>query len=217
MTPDDAAPDSPRLGEAEQSRIRRLRHHGDRVRSAGARLLLKAMLQQHFGVEPGSAELVAVSRTAKPVLHIDGSPSMLRANVAHAGHLVVAAVTVGREVGVDVESVPATDFPDFDAVALSHEERRAVRSLPPELRGTARADYWVRKEAYVKATGCGLAVDPRTLSFEGSLASLPMACFRPRPGYVAAVCVPGARSLALSYVVSEPGLAPPTGQPWVFR
>lgn len=79
----------------------------------------------------------------------------LHVSLAAAPGLAVVAVTGAGPVGVDVEHVVAADFEGFDEVALG----------PGEVAVTAaeRARAWVRKEARQKATGEGLAVDPRSV------------------------------------------------------
>jgi 4'-phosphopantetheinyl transferase len=64
--------------------------------------------------------------------------------------LVVAAVSTAGPVGVDVEPAGTAGFPGFEDVAAHPQEG----SGDPTVR-------WVRKEAVLKATGWGLAIDPR--------------------------------------------------------
>jgi 4'-phosphopantetheinyl transferase len=70
-------------------------------------------------------------------------------------------VAAGREVGVDVERVRA----DLEVEALADQffspaESAAVRAVPQALRPAAFVDFWVLKEAWSKAAGCGLSVPP---------------------------------------------------------
>jgi len=86
--------------------------------------------------------------------------------------VMVAATDVGP-VGVDVESAAATGFDGFDEVALTAMEQTEVECCAPVAQSRARAVYWTRKEAVLKATGHGLAVDPAAL--EVSAPHLPAA------------------------------------------
>jgi 4'-phosphopantetheinyl transferase len=56
--------------------------------------------------------------------------------------------------------VAATDFDGFAGWRSGPQEQDG----PP----AARARAWVRKEAVLKATGSGLATDPRTVDVRGS-------------------------------------------------
>jgi 4'-phosphopantetheinyl transferase len=62
--------------------------------------------------------------------------------------------------GVDVESVAAFRAPGIAEVLLHPGERA---SAPRDL-----ATTWVRKEALLKAAGCGLATDPRSVQVSGA-------------------------------------------------
>jgi len=90
----------------------------------------------------------------------------LRFNLSHSGGLVACLVTLGVDVGVDVESTQR----DLDMVRLadrffSPEEASVVRALTgPEQRERFFA-YWTLKEAYLKACGRGLSIPLRRVSF----------------------------------------------------
>ena len=76
-------------------------------------------------------------------------------SISYAEDVTVVALTEAGPVGVDVERRDAADFPGFDAVAAhAQEELDEVRP---------RTITWVRKESLLKATGHGLAVDPRRI------------------------------------------------------
>ena len=71
-------------------------------------------------------------------------------SLSRAPGLVVAAVSTAGPVGVDVEPAGGARFPGFEEVAAHPRED----SRDPTV-------SWVRKEAVLKATGWGLAIDPR--------------------------------------------------------
>jgi 4'-phosphopantetheinyl transferase len=72
--------------------------------------------------------------------------------------LVVAAASTAGPVGVDVEVAGTARFPGFEDVAGHPAEHAGEPTVT-----------WVRKEAVLKATGWGLALDPRGLRIDGTL------------------------------------------------
>ena len=83
-------------------------------------------------------------------LHFNGSAS---------GDVALLAVTGLGEVGCDVQLHSPLD-PGLAQVIerFSPAEQAALARLEPGLRATAFFDCWTRKEAFVKALGCGLSL-----------------------------------------------------------
>ena len=85
----------------------------------------------------------------------------LEIGVSHTEGATLVAVS-RRAVGVDIERM--RPLPDLDAVAaatLNAGEARELQGLRDADRATRFYRCWVRKEALLKARGCGLTVDPR--------------------------------------------------------
>ncbi|MGV8977766.1 MAG: 4'-phosphopantetheinyl transferase family protein [Cellulomonas sp.] len=149
---------------AEVARLARVSRGGDRDRSATARALLRVAVGAWTGtgadrvVIRSACALCGATDHGKPfVASTPAIPTPPHVSVAHAHDVVVVAVTAAGPVGVDVEPAGAARFEGFEAVALSDVERATPGVREP----AAWIRTWVRKEAVLKATGLGLAVDPR--------------------------------------------------------
>ena len=81
---------------------------------------------------------------------------VVHVSLSRAPGLALAAVSTAGPVGVDVEQAGRAAFPGFEDVALHPQEGSREPTLT-----------WVRKEALLKATGWGLAVDPRRVRLDG--------------------------------------------------
>jgi 4'-phosphopantetheinyl transferase len=104
---------------------------------------------------PAAVEL-AVERGGKPRLP-GPVGERLRFNIAHSGSLMLSALAIGRDVGIDVERVrDDVEGADIAARFFAPAERRALADLPAAARRSAFFSYWTCKEAVVKALGDGL-------------------------------------------------------------
>ena len=190
------------LSTDERARADRFRSEQHRRAFAVCRATLRRLLASYFAREPVALPL-PTSEHGKPFLD-DGTP--LQFNLSHSGGLALYAFAVEREVGVDIELV-RDDVP-HEALAerfLSPRERIALQSLPDHARRQAFFACWVRKEAFVKARGEGLAFGLSRFSvsvapdhparllevLDDPATGWSLRGLDPAPGYVAALAVPG--------------------------
>ena len=89
----------------------------------------------------------ALHEKGKP--YLPGAPE-LRFNLAHSGEMALVAVSLGVEVGVDVEHL--RPMPGFAAVA----DRFFPPGYPPPRSERQFFQHWTRLEAILKAQGVGL-------------------------------------------------------------
>lgn len=115
----------------------------------------------------------------------------LHFNLSHSGDLVAVAVTLDREVGIDVERIdPGRDVLKLAPRALAPAEADAVAAAAPETRSLLFHQAWARREAVAKCLGVGLAGHPAELSLrDGELSFVPLDF---GPEYAAALAVAGA-------------------------
>jgi 4'-phosphopantetheinyl transferase len=156
------------LDEAERARAGALATPALRDRFVAAHAFLRGVLGRALGVTPAEVALGARPCTVcgephgKPVLA--GPGSGLAFNLAHAGDLVLVALALDGEVGVDVEEPAAAE--GLETIAgdyLTAGERAAIATLAAADRAPARIAHWTRKEAWLKARGDGLNRSPATV------------------------------------------------------
>ena len=144
---------------------------------------LRRLLAAYTGESATSLRLTRGAH-GKPALH--GSP--ISFSVSHTHDLALYAFARGREVGVDVERLDAgrvslrvaDAFMDAAAAGRLHSARG-------ELRTREFFRLWTRREAFLKAVGTGLSVDPAPSPGDGWwLVELPLG-----PEHAGALAVEG--------------------------
>jgi phosphopantetheinyl transferase len=136
------------LSPREIERASRYRSDLRRQQYTASRALLRALLAEHTGRPPDSFELLADER-GKPFC-TDG-PAV---SISHSSDIVTCAVCDAGDIGIDIE------FPrrsrDVEAIARRYfcrEEAEWVSGQPAD----RFYMLWVLKEAWLKATGTGIA------------------------------------------------------------
>jgi 4'-phosphopantetheinyl transferase len=151
------------LSADERARAARFVLARDRDRFAAGRGLLREILGWLLRADP--ARLVfARGEYGKPRLAAPVAGCFLHFNLAHSDALAVYIVSARGEVGIDVERVrPLRDAEAIAARFFSARENAEWRSLPADRRERAFFEHWTRKEALLKAIGCGLGAPPNQI------------------------------------------------------
>ena len=147
------------LSQEERERAARFYLQSDRHHFTAGRATLRSILGRYLDMAP---RYVQFSRGphGKPELATERGSNALCFNLAHSHGVALCAIARGHDIGVDVERVNADVNVDLIAERFfSQREIAALRLLPQEKKLTAFFTGWVRKEAYLKARGDGLAMD----------------------------------------------------------
>ena len=129
-------------------------------------MLVRHVLGPLVGVSP---EALAFETTAngKPRLVLPGHAAVgghlaaLDFNLSHSENVLVLAVALERQVGVDIEVVqPGVDVLAVAEAQFTAEELAWLRALPPEQQRPAFYRLWTRREAISKVSGQGIALPP---------------------------------------------------------
>jgi 4'-phosphopantetheinyl transferase len=145
------------LDPARRRQLRRYRHVADIERGAVADVLARTLVGLLARRLPRG---VSIARTpsGRPYVVGDASPEI---SLAHSGRCVICAASP-MSVGIDVELLrPLSEA--MTRELLGPAVRDGGSSLPEPERSRRALRLWTAKEAYLKLTGSGLAIDPRTL------------------------------------------------------
>lgn len=148
----------PLLSAEEVDRAKRFRGEIDRHRFVAARVTLRCVLASYRRSHPSELR-IEVAENGKPALADEYGPRALRFNLSHTEGLALIAVTLGREIGVDVERIrPIAELEAIVEMHFTARERDALRLMDNDARLAAFYRCWTRKESYVKASGNSLSV-----------------------------------------------------------
>jgi 4'-phosphopantetheinyl transferase len=201
-----SAADWPRLeallDDPERARARRFHFERDRQTYIAAHALVRTTLSGFVDRAPADWRFIH-NGYGKPEAVMQSREPALRVNLSHTRGLVAVTVTLGRDIGIDVEWMERGNLtrelglsifaaPECEAVAVCREE---------DLGDTLFA-FWTLKEAYIKAVGKGLAIpldafaftlDPLSISFFPPLDDDPAAWsfqrHRPTPEHALALAI----------------------------
>ncbi|MCT7965413.1 4'-phosphopantetheinyl transferase superfamily protein [Laspinema sp. D1] len=191
------------LSQEEQKRADRFYFEPDRSRFIVGRGMLRSLLGKYLQIAPDKIEF-QYSAKGKPMLA--NVEQRLHFNLSHSGGLALYAIA-SEPVGIDLEQIrPVSDAEQLAKRFFTPAEAEAIAALPMAQKQAAFLNAWTRKEAYLKATGDGLAgldevevslipgMPAKLVAIQGNseLASRWfIAELYPHPDYVAAVAIAG--------------------------
>lgn len=144
------------LAPDEQDRAARFRFERDQIAFTCVRGALRTLAGRYLYHAPERLE-IGYRANGKPHL-ITPVAAPLRFNVSHSGDSALLAFTRDRELGVDLElRKPIEDLLSLAAMSFSPREYAVFRELPRDVQPIAFFACWSRKEAFIKATGEGIA------------------------------------------------------------
>ena len=116
--------------------------------------MLRLGLAGYLRKAPEKIELTTNAQ-GKPCL---AEASALHFNVSHSGGMGVIAFTTAGEVGIDVEAMHRdVEALDIASAHFTPKEAALIAKAPtPQEQASIFLRFWTRKEALLKAVGCGL-------------------------------------------------------------
>ncbi|WP_375497001.1 4'-phosphopantetheinyl transferase HetI [uncultured Nostoc sp.] len=145
------------LSSDEIARAERFYFQEHQQRFIAGRGILRTILGRYLDMQPLQVQFNYQQR-GKPVLANTFADSGLAFNLSHSQGLGLCAVNCTREIGVDLEHIrPMSDLEALAKRFFLPREYEMLRSLSANQQQEVFFRYWTCKEAYLKATGDGLA------------------------------------------------------------
>lgn len=146
------------LTDDEQARMARFVFENDRRAFLLTRALVRTTLSRYAAVAPADWRFIANTHGRPDIADRPAGVPDLRFNLSHTNGLIACAVTMEREVGVDVEHVQRVLTHDIASRFFAPSEVEDLHALPASEQARVFFDYWTLKESYIKARGFGLAL-----------------------------------------------------------
>ena len=171
------------LDDDERARGARLVFYQDRSRFIAAHGFVRRLLGSYLGLTPEAVRYDIAPRGKPQVRAVRRDAVVpLRFNVSSSDDTALLAVSLDREVGVDIEKIrPRRDCLGIAERFFSPRETSALRRLGDQEQTSAFYRCWVQKEAYVKATGQGMFLPLDSFAVPVGPPDLPAVPERPQP------------------------------------
>lgn len=156
----------PLLDAEEAARYHRFYFDKDRQHYLAAHALLRLTLSRYAPVRPEDWRFERGPKGKPEIAASHGLPR-LRFNLSHTQGLVACVLALDCPCGIDVEHLRT--MRDMQGVAenvFSGMEIAWLQAQPEDQKAETFFTFWTLKEAYIKATGQGLAAPLQSISFD---------------------------------------------------
>jgi 4'-phosphopantetheinyl transferase len=189
------------LAPEERKRAGQFRFERDRREYIVRHWLLRVILASYLRMEPAQLALGFEER-GKPRLGAAPGAPPLHFNLSRSGNLSLVAVSRCSPVGVDVEKIRLVpEMGETAANFFSAAENARLAAAGPEQKLEVFFSVWTRKEAYLKATGEGIAGELGKLDCSESPAGWSLCSLSPAADFAGALA-------------ARAGTAPPLCRQW---
>lgn len=167
------------MSKDEHERMARFVFDKDRRAFLLTRALVRTTLSRYAAIAPPDWRFITNVHGRPEILDRPAGVPDLRFNISHTNGLIACAVTIGREIGVDVEHVGRHLTHDVAGRHFAPREVEDLRALPEDEQQRVFFDYWTLKESYIKAKGLGLALPLGDFAFKLAPPQPPSISFEP--------------------------------------
>ena len=154
------------LSKEEKDRISKYKFKLLRDRQTVSKGLLKSFISSYLNIGTGEINFVQ-NEYGKPSLTPELNEIDLHFNISHSEHFGMFAFTIGKQLGIDIESVQEiTNLNQIVDLCFSDSEKEWFYNSDPGLKKELFYKVWTGKEAYIKAIGKGLSFPLKEIEFK---------------------------------------------------
>lgn len=143
------------LDKNERQQANNFKNDPLRQRYVAIHAKLRVLLAQTVDVDPSGLRILKAQH-GKPYL---ADYPDVAFNLSHTANMMAAAIAFHYELGIDIEwCKPRANLSALVEKCFADEEKRYWQQLPDSKKLPEFYRFWTRKEAFVKATGRGIAL-----------------------------------------------------------
>jgi len=145
------------LAPEERQRVKKYRFAADAERFIASRAICRYILGGYLGRSASDVKIGTLAK-GKPYLIESNGGRLIRFNLSHSEDQALYAFSADCDVGIDLER--SREVPEATSIVghvFSASEQRLFFSSSPDNRNSLFLTLWTRREAFLKALGCGLA------------------------------------------------------------
>ncbi|MFT5164364.1 MAG: 4'-phosphopantetheinyl transferase [Alteromonadaceae bacterium] len=152
----------------ERQKQQRYKFAKDRHDALITRAFVRTVLSKYAPADqPVRPQAWQFDKGEKGKPEINNPPLPLRFNISHTQGLIVCAVTLNVDIGVDVEFIERKSSTiKIAEYKFSPLEIAELKAQPEANQRKRFFDYWTLKESYIKAVGDGLSIPLDEFSFD---------------------------------------------------
>lgn len=153
------------LSDEEKINMQRFYFAKHRHQYLVTRALIRSTLSYYVDIAPKDW-CFSVNNYGKPEIANRVLDIPLRFNLSHTDGLIICALALENDIGVDIETMQRTHTSlDIAKHYFSKREYDSLRVLAKHEQAQRFLQYWTLKEAYIKARGLGLSLPLNQFSF----------------------------------------------------
>lgn len=153
------------LNDEERARGDRFYFSQHKRRFTTTRAMLRIILSRYLNTAPERLEFTYGNHGKPAVVNLQ----KLQFNISHSGDTALIAIGKTYPMGVDIEQYSGRPYEGIAQNLFSEEEIAKFQQIPAAMKTAIFFHIWSQKEAFIKASGLGLAYPTKEFSVPVSM------------------------------------------------